>query len=199
MVSTVETSVLGPSRSDPKSNQVVEIMSCAKDIICHQADFTILLLHFTTLPRSRSWWTQSWTTARWLASLSSRGSSSAQTHRWGARSTVSSLLSKNIIARLTLSMTVSKTNITENSTSLQEAVTHDPSLTFWTYLLVRTVLGVLTAARLLTMNMPWPWSDNIYWHIIIFSDYLFLESFIKLFLSSAWWCLRALWWPPFKN
>jgi hypothetical protein len=29
----------------------------------------------------------------------------------------------------------------------QEAVSFDPSLTFWTYLLVRTVLGVLTAAR----------------------------------------------------
>ena len=56
-----------------------------------------------------------------------------------------------IIARLTLSMTLSKTNTIANSPSLQEAVTHDPSLTFWTYLLVRTVLGVLTAARFLIM------------------------------------------------
>ena len=194
-------------------------MSCAKDVICQQADFTILLLHLTMLPRSRSWWTQSWTTARWLASLSSRGSSSAQTHRWGARSTVSSLLPKNIIACLTLSMTLSKTNIIANSTSLQEAVTHDPSLTFWTYLLVRTVLGVLTAARLLIMIMPchhnriiiraylltsisFPLSVHFQMAKFLVSyiwSYLFVKSLIKLFLSSAWWCLRALWWPPFKS
>lgn len=31
----------------------------------------------------------------------------------------------------------------------QEAVSFDPSLTFWCYLLVRTVLGVLTAASLM--------------------------------------------------
>ena len=55
-------------------------------------------------------------------------------------------------------------NIIENSTSLQEAVTHDPSLTFWTYLLVRTLLGVLTAARFLIMIMSWSWSDHICWH-----------------------------------
>ena len=44
-------------------------------------------------------------------------------------------------------------DIIANSRLLQEAVTHDPSLTFWTYLLVRTLLGVLTAARFLIMIM----------------------------------------------
>ena len=31
----------------------------------------------------------------------------------------------------------------------KELVSYDPSLTFWTYLLVRTLLGVLTAASLM--------------------------------------------------
>ena len=33
--------------------------------------------------------------------------------------------------------------------TLQELVSFDPSLTFWSYLLVRTLLGVLTAASLM--------------------------------------------------
>ena len=33
--------------------------------------------------------------------------------------------------------------------SIQEAVHYDPTLTFWCYLLVRTLLGVLTAASLM--------------------------------------------------
>ena len=37
----------------------------------------------------------------------------------------------------------------ELCSNTQELVSHDPSLTFWSYLLVRTVLGVLTAASLM--------------------------------------------------
>ena len=39
--------------------------------------------------------------------------------------------------------------VTPLTVTLQELVSFDPSLTFWSYLLVRTLLGVLTAASLM--------------------------------------------------
>merc|ERR1719367_751027 len=81
VVSTVETSVLGPSRSDPKSNQVSQLV----DTKLNDCSLTCLV-------------------------------------------------------------EFQREQLCSNP---QEAVTHDPSLTFWTYLLVRTLLGVLTAASLM--------------------------------------------------
>ena len=142
----METSVLGPSRSDPKSNQVVNYINC------HQACLSLIISpSSSSSPCCPGLAVGGHEAERLLADLPRRvpeGAALLQPtgeeqdrqlhhcyHHYCTFDIVNDIV-KNII---------------ENSTSLQEAVTHDPSLTFWTYLLVRTVLGVLTAARFLIM------------------------------------------------
>ena len=208
----METSVLGPSRSDPKSNQVVNYINC------HQACLSLIISPSSSsiLPCCPGLAVGGHEAERLLADLPRRVPEGAallkptgeeqdrQLHHcyrhYCTFDIVNDIVKDKHNCKLKIITGGGDPRPLAHLLDLPpcphcpwgphccQVAYHDQAMIIIrSYLLTSISLPLFVHFQMAKFLVSYIWS------------YLFVESLIKLFLSSAWWCLRALWWPPFKS